>query len=80
MAHLGSANPIIYGQKQESLLLSSAKKKTKLQDIDQSEYEFDADQFLFDKKSALEHFFAKVHDELANQPAFALHFFLSFSK
>ena len=28
----------------------------------------------------MEHFFTKVHDELASQPAFALHFFLSFSK
>ena len=35
-------------------------------DISQSREEFDADQFLFDKKSAIEHFFCKVHEELAS--------------
>ena len=49
-------------------------------DISQSREEFDADQFLFDKKSAIEHFFSKVHEQLASTPSFALHFFLSLSK
>ena len=41
---------------------------------------FDLDQFLFDKRSKLEHFFGKVHEELSSQSIFALHFFLKFSK
>ena len=40
----------------------------------------DLDQFLYDKRSKLEHFFSKVHDELSTQGIFALHFFLKFSK
>ena len=41
---------------------------------------FDLDQFLFDKRSKLEHFFNKVHEEMSSQSVFALHFFLKFSK
>ena len=40
---------------------------------------FDLDQFLFDKRSKLEHFFGKVYEELSSQPIFALHFFRKFS-
>ena len=40
----------------------------------------DLDQFLFDKRSKLEHFFGKVHEELSSQSIFSLHFFLKFSK
>ena len=40
----------------------------------------DLDQFLFDKRSKLEHFFDKVHEELSQDSVFALHFFLKFSK
>ena len=35
---------------------------------------------MFDKRSKLDHFFGKVHDELASQSIFALNFFLKFSK
>ena len=54
----------------------------KMSDSDRNAVEstLDLDQFLFDKKSKLEHFFSKVHAELASQPIFALHFFLKFSK
>ena len=47
--------------------------------IDESSL-FDPDQFLFDKKSALDHFFNKVHEELAREKTFAMHFYLSYSK
>ena len=41
---------------------------------------FDADQFLFDKKSALEHFFGKVYEELLREQTFALYFYIGFTK
>lgn len=41
---------------------------------------FDADQFLFDKKSALEHFYAKVYEELLREQTFALYFYICFTK
>jgi hypothetical protein len=49
-------------------------------DDDDDEDEFDPDQFLFDKKSALEHFFEQLRNELSSHPVFALHFFLAYSK
>jgi len=45
-----------------------------------SEADLDLDQFLYDKKSNLDHFFRKVHDELSSQSIFSLHFFLKYSK
>lgn len=48
--------------------------------LENSQAELDLDQFLFDKRSKLDHFFGKVHDELASQGIFALNFFLKFSK
>jgi hypothetical protein len=41
---------------------------------------FDAEQFLFDKKVAIDHFFSQLYKELNEQPAWALQFFISFSQ
>jgi hypothetical protein len=41
---------------------------------------FDADQFLFDKRTALDNFFGKVYEELSREPAFAIYFYICFTK
>ena len=38
--------------------------------------DFDSDEFIFQRKKALNHFFGKVFQELVKQP-YSLHFFLS---
>jgi len=43
------------------------------------EDEFDVDQFLFDKKNSLEHFFQKVYLELS-KPPYSMQFYISFTK
>lgn len=41
--------------------------------------DFDPEEYLFEKKNSLDHFFMKVFEELSIQP-YSLHFYLSFSK
>lgn len=40
---------------------------------------FDPNQFIFDKKVALEHFFSQVYIELSEQPAWSLYLYKEFS-
>ena len=48
--------------------------------LDQEGSELDLDQFFYDKRSKLQHFFDKVLEELSGHEIFALHFFLKYSK